>query len=43
MKKFYVGLSADILHEDHINILKKAKLIDNLNQKNLIDIIIKKK
>jgi glycerol-3-phosphate cytidylyltransferase-like family protein len=23
-KKVYVGLSADILHEGHINILKKA-------------------
>ena len=29
-KKVYVGLSADILHEGHINILKTASLYGNV-------------
>ena len=29
-KKIYVGLSADILHEGHINILKKAKSLGHV-------------
>ncbi len=29
-KKIYVGLSADILHEGHINILKKAKSLGDV-------------
>ena len=32
-KKVYVGLSADILHEGHINILKKATFYEKQDLK----------
>ena len=39
-KKVYVGLSADILHEGHINILKKASKLGNVTVGLLTDTAI---
>ena len=39
-KKVYVGLSADILHEGHINILKKASKLSKVTAGLLTDAAI---
>jgi len=39
-KKVYVSLSADILHEDHINILKKASKLGDVTVGLLTDAAI---